>query len=248
MRQLFVESGGSGDDLLVMLHGLGATAGVWAEMTKTAAQRWRGRWIAPDLRGHGASDAGSRYALANYAADIAETLVEYDGCSITILGHSLGGVIALALASDARVGPHRVFGLGIKVDWTEKELERLAVLALRQPRLFDSEADALAQHRRQCGLDCDIGSPLLNRGIVRIDNCWRTAMDPAAFAVELPAMNELVAAARCPFHLGCGEHDAMVTVDRLRRLDPAVACIPSAGHNAMVDDPGAVWEWMDKVP
>lgn len=238
------EHGGQGDALLVFVHGLAATARVWSPMLEQASSRWPGRWIAPDLRGHGGSASRSSYKIEDYAGDIAELIDRASASTVTILGHSLGGVIALWLAGGGRIRPARIFGLGIKVDWADDELERLQQLSERPPRLFENEEDALLQHRRQCGLDCEPGSPLLERGVAQDGDKWRTALDQAAFAVARPAIDELVAGSACPAHLACGEHDAMVSVERLRGLDPAAARITGAGHSAMVDDPGAVWDWI----
>ncbi|MES2043228.1 MAG: alpha/beta hydrolase [Pseudomonadota bacterium] len=237
------EQGGEGDALLVLIHGLAATARVWMPMLEQAPRRWPGRWIAPDLRGHGGSAPAASYAAADYAADIAGLIEASGASSVTLLGHSMGGVIALALA--AQIKPDRVFGLGIKVAWTDAELERLAAVSQRAPKLFDQEAEAREQHRRQCGLDCDPASPLLERGTVREGDRWRTVLDQRAFAVARPPMAELVAAAPCPVHLACGEHDMMVSVEQLRALDPTARQIDGAGHNAMVDDPEAIWDWID---
>lgn len=238
------ERGGEGDALLVLIHGLAATARVWAPMLEQAPRRWPGRWIAPDLRGHGGSAAAGSYATADYATDVAGLIKRSGASSVTLLGHSMGGVIALALAG-GQVRAERVFGLGIKVAWTDDELARLASVAQRQPKLFDHESEARGQHRRQCGLDCDPASPLLERGTVQQGGQWRTVLDQAAFAVARPPMEALVAAARCPVHLACGEHDMMVSVEQLRALDPHACRIDGAGHNAMVDDPDAIWDWID---
>lgn len=238
------EGGGQGGALLVLIHGLAATARVWSPMLEHAPSRWPGRWIAPDLRGHGASASRPSCRIEDYAADIASLIDRAGASAVTILGHSLGGVIALSLAGGDRIRPTRVFGLGIKVDWADDDLERLQQLSQRPPRLFENEEDALIQHRRQCGLDCEPSSSLLERGVAQDGHRWRTALDQAAFAVARPAMEDLIAASACPFHLACGEHDAMVSIERLRGLDPAAVRIAGAGHSAMVDDPGAVWDWM----
>jgi pimeloyl-ACP methyl ester carboxylesterase len=161
------EHGGEGDALLVLVHGLAATARVWAPMLEQAPRRWPGSWIAPDLRGHGASAPAASYAAADYAADIAALVERSEASSVTLLGHSLGGVIALTLAAGGRTRPERVFGLGTKVTWTDTELERLAALSQRQSRLFEHEEEAREQHRRQCGLDGELASALLERGIMR---------------------------------------------------------------------------------
>jgi pimeloyl-ACP methyl ester carboxylesterase len=239
---LAFERDGEGDALLVLIHGLAATARVWAPMLEQAPRRWPGRWIAPDLRGHGGSAPGVSYAAADYAADIARLIEASGASSVTLLGHSMGGVIALTLAGQVKAD--RVFGLGIKVAWTDAELERLAAVSQRAPKLFEHEAEAREQHRRQCGLECDPASPLLERGTVREGDQWRTALDQTVFAVSRPPMAELIAAAPCPVHLACGEHDVMVSVEQLRALDPAARRIDGAGHNAMVDDPDAVWDWI----
>jgi pimeloyl-ACP methyl ester carboxylesterase len=80
------------------------------------------------------------------------------------------------------------------------------------------------------------------------DSQWRAAMDMAAFAVERSRMAELVDAARCPVRLACGEGDAMISADRLRDFDARAFAIPGAGHNAMVDAPGSVWDWLRAQP
>src|SRR5690242_16507879 len=86
--------------LLVLLHGLGATCHVWRPMLRDAAVHWSGSWIAPDLRGHGATGAAANYSLGCHAADIGELVAESgDWSEIAIVGHSMGGAIALALAS-----------------------------------------------------------------------------------------------------------------------------------------------------
>src|SRR3954447_1116296 len=121
--KLEADCGGSGERLLVLLHGLGATRHVWQPMLQSAFTHWEGSWIAPDLRGHGASGAAANYALGCHASDVGE-LVSAPGSwsEIVVLGHSMGGAVALALASGwFGVKPVKVFGLGIKVAWSEEE-------------------------------------------------------------------------------------------------------------------------------
>lgn len=245
--ELAYEQGGGDGPLLVLIHGLGATAGVWSAML--AKPRWHGRWIAPDLPGHGGSDHSGDYSVDALASAIGELIeAEHRGEAVTIIGHSLGGLVAIALAG-GELPLRAAYGLGIKVDWTDEELQRFAGLAARAPKLFDSEAEALAQHRRNCGLgEAAPDSPLLARGAAMQNGAWRAAMDMTAFAVERPLMAERVAAARCPVRLACGEGDAMISAARLRDFDAKAFAIPGAGHNAMVDAPGAVWDWLQAAP
>jgi pimeloyl-ACP methyl ester carboxylesterase len=61
---LWVQEGGRGEPtLLLLLHGLGASGEVWAGVRDLLDRRWPGRWVIPDLRGHGRSGHASPYSL-----------------------------------------------------------------------------------------------------------------------------------------------------------------------------------------
>src|SRR5579864_4820372 len=138
---LRVHEGGSGEPLLVLLHGLGATGDVWERWRPLLAQRWPGRWIAPDLPGHGGSAALASYTFDGLAAAVAAVIEP--GVPVTVLGHSLGGVVGLALASDQfPVAVRAVTGLGIKIEWTDEELGRAQALAARPPAIFPTRDEA----------------------------------------------------------------------------------------------------------
>jgi pimeloyl-ACP methyl ester carboxylesterase len=64
---LWYEEGGSGSQAILLLHGLGATSGVWASVQRVLDQRRIGRWIVPDLGGHGRSDPQPRYSVGGLA-------------------------------------------------------------------------------------------------------------------------------------------------------------------------------------
>ena len=95
----FYRGGSPGGRVAILLHGLGATKEVWTASFPFLDKLWEEeQWIAPDLPGHGGS-RGSPYpnSYGAYAAAVS-SLVEPDS-EVVILGHSLGGVIALALGS-----------------------------------------------------------------------------------------------------------------------------------------------------
>jgi pimeloyl-ACP methyl ester carboxylesterase len=81
---------------LVLLHGLSGASYSWSPVINRFGDSWR-TW-ALDFRGHGRSGhATGRYGLADYMAD-AERLLEAIGEPVVVAGHSLGGVVAAALA------------------------------------------------------------------------------------------------------------------------------------------------------
>ena len=148
---LRVRQGGSGEPVLLLLHGLGATGEVWEGWRPLLARRWPGRWLAPDLPGHGGSRPLPGYTFDTLAAAVAG--IASGGARAVVLGHSLGGVVGLALASGRFPVPvQAVIGLGIKVTWTEEELDRAQAAARRPVAWFASREEAAARYLRVSGL------------------------------------------------------------------------------------------------
>lgn len=94
---LNVEQWGDGRPLLC-LHGFTGSAATWAPF----AGRWPGwRIVAPELIGHGASDAPAdpaRYRMECAVADLTALLDALRIDRAVVLGYSLGGRVALHLA------------------------------------------------------------------------------------------------------------------------------------------------------
>jgi pimeloyl-ACP methyl ester carboxylesterase len=235
---LRVHQGGSGEPVLVLLHGLGATGDVWDAWRPLLARRWPGRWVAPDLPGHGGSPPLAGYTFDGLAAAVAGAV--QPGARTVVLGHSLGGAVGLALASGRFPVPvHAVIGLGIKVAWTEEELSRARAAASRPPAAFATRDEAAARYLRVSGLAglLPAGDPAVNAGLRERDGRWCLAMDPGAFAVGAPDMPRLLADSQAPVTLARGERDPMSTDEQLARLGTATVTLPGLGHNAHVESP-----------
>ena len=83
---------------LVLLHGLSANSTSWAPVIERTARGWRS--YALDFRGHGRSDRSpGRYRLDDYLDD-ADRLLRMIGEPAVVVGHSLGAIVAAALAQD----------------------------------------------------------------------------------------------------------------------------------------------------
>jgi pimeloyl-ACP methyl ester carboxylesterase len=122
MGELRVQRGGDGEPQLLLIHGLGGTGDVWRGWRPLLEERWPGAWLAPDLPGHGRSAPLPAYTFDALAAALVDAVGDHQ---TVVFGHSLGGVVGLALAATG-TAVSAVVGLGIKVAWTDEELERRA--------------------------------------------------------------------------------------------------------------------------
>jgi pimeloyl-ACP methyl ester carboxylesterase len=233
-NDLRVLSGGDGDPSLLLLHGLGATGDVWAGWQPVLAERWPGRWLAPDLPGHGGSAPLPEYTFDALAAAVRH-LVEP---GTVVLGHSLGGVVGLALAA-AGAPVATVVGLGIKVAWTDEELAKAQSLAQRPVTWFASRDEAAERHQRVSGLAGLLAAddPAVTAGLVQEDGRWRLALDPRAFGVGAPDMAGLVGRSPAAVTLARGEFDPMNNDEQLGQFGVPVVTLPGLGHNAHVESP-----------
>ena len=176
---------------LLLLHGLSANGGVWT------GWEYGGRWSAPDLPGHGAAPRLPSYSFDSIAAAVARGLDPDE--RVVVLGHSLGGVVGLALAGGSfGIDVHGVVALGVKVAWTDDELARAQALAAKPAATFATRGDAAARFLRVAGLEglVDTDHPAVARGVAEDADGWRLTADPTTIGVGAPDMPALLAGPR----------------------------------------------------
>jgi esterase len=104
---LAFESVGDGPPLLI-LHGLFGSAGNWRSVARALSREHR--VLSVDLRNHGASPWSDSMSYLDMADDVLR-LIERQGLSRPgVIGHSMGGKVAMALAL---MQPHRVGHLSV---------------------------------------------------------------------------------------------------------------------------------------
>ncbi len=259
---------------MVLLHGLGANRHVWDGVAELLGAGDTAVF-APDFRGHGASPWSGHYSFGAMTADVAEVLQrDYSGRPYAVVGHSMGGAVGLALASGwFGPAPTQVATIGVKLRWSDEELSRIDGLAARPPRMFDDRDGAVEWFMKLSGLfgvfaadDPRIAATIDSgviadqaAGTVGAESLWRTTQDPATVSVGPPDMTGLLAAVKCPMAMALGEHDPLVAPDHHDDLAAAAASNAHAagvtaphvfsglGHNAMVEDPQAVIDWLGSL-
>jgi pimeloyl-ACP methyl ester carboxylesterase len=94
-KRAFVHAG-SGPALL-LIHGIGDSSDTWSELIPILAQTHT--VVAPDLLGHGRSDKPrADYSVAGYANGMRDLLSILGIDRATVIGHSLGGGVAMQFA------------------------------------------------------------------------------------------------------------------------------------------------------
>jgi pimeloyl-ACP methyl ester carboxylesterase len=234
---IWVETRGAGTPTLLLIHGLGANGRVWDACVEEIAPHWGGRIVVPDLRGHGRSDPGAAYHFGFQAADLGEVIEPQR--PLVIVGHSLGGLIALTLASGAyRLQPAHVIAIGVMPRWDERHLAQAAELASRPVGWFEGEDEAVRRFLWLSGLagHVDPASAAARSGVVEQDGRHRLRQDPASYFTGPPDLAGLLAAARCPVDLVYGESDSIVDLDLVARevSDPQMW---DGGHNLHLEQP-----------
>ena len=99
-------TGSGSGPVLLLLHGVTRCGADWEPQLPALAENWT--VIALDQRGHGASPHADRYLVTDYVADAVRFVREETAGSVVIFGHSLGAMVAAAVAAEL---PERVGGI-----------------------------------------------------------------------------------------------------------------------------------------
>ncbi len=201
MTKLYVETIGTGSPALLLLHGLGMNGAVWQPLL-SHLKDWPGRIIVPDFRGHGRSPHARPYGLGQHAADLAALLMPDE--PVTIVGHSMGGLVGLLLASGwFGVTARAALGFSLKVSWQPDELTKLKQLTAAPVRWFASRAEAAERFLRVSGLTgiVDATAPVVTAGVVEKDGRYRLAADPATVLVVGPDIGPVLGAIAAAWRL-----------------------------------------------
>ncbi len=237
-------------DGLVLVHGGAAHARWWDHIGPLLARPDGRRVVAVDLSGHG--DSGRRsagYALSSWADEVmAVAEASGTGPMPVVIGHSMGGMVALVAAQ--RHGEQLAGAVVVDTPVREQTPEETAARERRAfgpLRVYPTREDALSHFRLVPDQDSEL--PYVVRHIAEhslrpVEGGWSWKFDPAMFARTAMAPGDL-AVPGCRVALFRAEHGLVpadmgeMIVDRLGRGVPLIE-IPTAAHHVMVDEPIAL--------
>jgi pimeloyl-ACP methyl ester carboxylesterase len=241
---------------IVLIHGVAGRAGQWDQTVQLLAEHYT--VIAPDLLGHGDSaKPRGDYSLGAHASGIRDLLVALDIERASVVGHSLGGGIAMQFAYQFPERCERLAlvssgGLGEEVH----PLLRAATLPgseivlplLAHPRLLEVGA-IIPRALGKLGLRTRIDLTEMARGYQSLSNAdARNAFLHTVRAVidargqRINASDRLYLASKMPSLVVWGCHDRIIPVEHAQPAHDAMpgsrlVLFDGAGHFPHLDEP-----------
>lgn len=248
---------------LVFLHGLGDGADIWDVVLKSWPHGPMAA-IAPDLPGHGGSKRlkPRDYRMSQMTDIVAKTLEREMVRQPVLIGHSLGGRIALELAASGRVNPERVVLVDVNPDPSESVgdavSEHLDVLMSGAPDMSGFVGNLLKR------------MPLSSREILEraLPPMAAAGATPGAPGIRLNLDPEikrllnaplesdgwaLLAALGCPVSILRGGFSSALDATTARRMSERtrkpspVITVPKSGHAIAFEQPAALAEALAKA-
>jgi pimeloyl-ACP methyl ester carboxylesterase len=262
-EQLAVRDEGQGEALL-LIHGMAGSSHTWRAVMPQLSKKYR--VIAPDLLGHGQSaKPRTDYSLGAFAVCLRDLLDELEVESATVVGHSLGGGIAMQFLYQHPDYCRRLVlissgGLGPDVGWILRLLAAPGaelVMPAIAPSPVLRAGNSVRSWLSSLGLRSPRGAEIWNAYSSFSDRQTRDAFLRTLRSVvdyrgqSVSALNRLQVRADMPTLAIWGEEDTIIPVDHaysaLRaRPDCRVEVLPGVGHFAHVEAPTEVVDLIDE--
>lgn len=236
-----------GQPVVVLVHGGAAHAGWWDHIGPYLAAEHR--VVALDLSGHGDSDRRPSYSLNTWADEVMAVSGQDSGDKPIIVGHSMGGFVALTAA---RLFGDQVAGV-VAIDSPVREMSPEARAWVDSGKhvpgnkIYPSRDVILGRFRTlpEDSASLEFVRAHIAAGSIKcVDGGWTWRFDPNIFLRSRMDPEEL-AEATCKVALIRGERGMATTditsvvADRLGGYVP-VTLIPDSGHHIMLDQPIAL--------
>jgi pimeloyl-ACP methyl ester carboxylesterase len=229
---------------VILIHGAGGTHLNWPPQIRRLDDQ---RIFAVDLPGHGKSEGLGRQAIGEYAECIVEFMKEVGLRAGVIVGHSMGGAIALSLAVEY---PERVLGLGLIGTAARMRVDPAILTGLADPASFRSAVHLIAENSYGRGMD----PRLKELGEMRMAETRSMVLHGDFVASDSFDLLEHVQRVDIPTLIICGQEDRMTPVSQSRALHAGISnsqlrTINTAGHMLMLEQPhevaGILTEFLD---
>ncbi|WP_375488274.1 alpha/beta fold hydrolase [uncultured Mycobacterium sp.] len=245
-------------EVLLLIHGMAGSSATWRSVLPQLSKRFR--VIAPDLLGHGESaKPRGDYSLGAFAVWLRDFLDELGVSHATVIGHSLGGGVAMQFVYQHPDYVKRLIligsgGLGPDVGWVLRLLSAPGaelILPIIAPTPVLTVGNKLRSWLRGAGIHSPRGAELWSAYASLSDRptrqsflrTLRSVVDYRGQAVS--ALNRLQLRAELPVMAIWGEKDDIIPVDHAyaahdARRDTRLEVLPDVGHFPQVEAPTEV--------
>jgi pimeloyl-ACP methyl ester carboxylesterase len=249
----YLEWGSLENPPLLLIHGGSAHAHWWDHIAVELAQEYR--VIALDSRGHGDSDRAHppSYEISDYVEDIAAVIAQLQLAPCVLIGHSLGGLIAMTYATcyGQTLSALVIVDMGPRL----QQSRRMQLLSRVPTPIFTNEEDLVRRFRLLPGETW--AAPELLHHIARhsaralSDGRLMLKTDRATFVRQLHDVSMELSHITCPTLLIRGGESKTLSSEVAKEM--AAQCprlrtveIPGAGHHVFLDKPAAFLEGVRK--
>jgi pimeloyl-ACP methyl ester carboxylesterase len=254
---------GSGDETLLLLHGMAGSSQTWRAVVPQLSKRYR--VIAPDLLGHGESaKPRSDYSLGAFAVSLRDLLDELGVSRVTVVGQSLGGGVAMQFVYQHPDYCQRLVlissgGLGQDVGWTLRLLSapgaELILPVIAPPpvvRVGNKVRSWLSAASIQSPRGAEMWSAYASLADAQTRQAFlrtlRSVVDYRGQAVS--ALNRMHLTSELPLMIIWGDQDHIIPVEHGHALDELrpgcrLEILPGVGHFPHVEKPNDVVDLLD---
>lgn len=231
----------------ILIHGAGGTHLHWPPEVRRLAGY---RVFAPDLPGHGKSGGVGRQSVPEYARCVVDLMDAVGLSKAVVVGHSLGGAIALTLALDHA---DRVAGLGLIATGARLRVASVILENTANPATFPLAIKAMGEWA--FGPEAD--ERMKELAIKRMAETRPTVLHGDFLACDSFDVINRLGEIRVPTLILCGTEDKLTPLRYSEYLatqipGAALQTIAAAGHMVMLEQPrrvaGALRVFLGTVP
>jgi esterase len=256
LRVHYLDWGNPGAPPVVCVHGYTSSAQAFNALARRFHDRYH--FVAMDVRGHGESawSPAGAYQYRDQVGDLAAVVDKLGLSRFTLIGTSMGGIIAMAYAG---AHPDRLTHLVINDIGPDVEVgsQRITQMVGSRPDEFGTLDDAMAYRRQMSPIVA--GRALddqreLALGVLRQrpDGRWMWKMDPAYIKQrvkigppERPALWPALQRVTCPSLVVWGSDSDVLSEAQARRMvdtlaDGELVTVPGVGHAPTLVEPAVV--------
>ncbi|MDL2230603.1 alpha/beta hydrolase [Alistipes sp. OttesenSCG-928-L06] len=242
-----------GDRVLVLLHGYLESLEVWDELAGQLGKVGY-RVISLDLPGHGISEViGETHSMEFLAGIVAQLLDKLNVPKVTVIGHSMGGYVALAFAE---LYPDKLDGIVLfhatpDADSDEKKADRRREIEIVRAGRKEMLSRTLpgkryaAENRKRMTEEIDAGALQVmlteDEGIVALLNGMAERKD----------RNEVLQKLNVPELFIFGRHDELISPEKAEAViaknpQAKVAWLERSGHMGFLEEPAATLQMIEE--